>query len=235
MPAQSVHTAYPQIKICGLTRPDEAEACTDAGADAIGLVFYPPSPRSLTVEAAARITRVLPDEVCTVGVFVNETYETIMSIAENARLRAIQLHGQEPPSLVQRLGAGGLIVIKTLFFNGEPDFAAADRYPGADAYLVECVGGPLPGGNALAWNWSAASALSAGHPVVLAGGLNPNNVTAAIADARADAVDVSSGVERAPGRKDLAQVAALCRAVARTRLERPMRPVFTPDRPRPPG
>ncbi len=235
MPAQFVHKAYPQIKICGLTRPDEAEACTDAGADAIGLVFYPPSPRSLTVAAAARITRVLPDEVCTVGVFVNETYDTIMSIAENARLRAVQLHGQEPPSLVQRLGAGGLIVIKALFFNGRPDFTAANHYTAADAYLVECVGGPLPGGNALAWNWSAASSLSLAHPVVLAGGLNPENVSAAIEEAGPDAVDVSSGVEQEPGRKDVAQVAALCRAVTRTRLGRPPRPVFGSDRSRPRG
>ncbi|MDJ0991141.1 MAG: phosphoribosylanthranilate isomerase [Desulfobacterales bacterium] len=235
MPVQSVQRAYPQIKICGLTRPDEAEACAAAGADAIGLVFYPPSPRNLTAGAAAQITRVLTGDVCPVGVFVNETYETVMSIAEKAGLHAVQLHGQERPPLVERLKAGGLIVIKALFFNGRPDFTAADRYAAADAHLVECVGGPLPGGNALAWNWSAASSLSTGHPVVLAGGLNPENVSAAIADARPQAVDVSSGVEREPGRKDISRVAALCRAVARTRAAQLLRPVFTPPESRPPG
>ena len=111
MPVQSNPAASPQIKICGLTRPDEAEACAAAGADAIGLVFYPPSPRSLTAEAAVQITRVLPEAVCPVGVFVNETYDIIMSIAASAGLRAVQLHGQETPSLVERLSAEGLIVI----------------------------------------------------------------------------------------------------------------------------
>ncbi len=233
MTASSAHVTCPQIKICGLTRPDEAEACADAGADAIGLVFYPPSPRSLTAEAAARITRVLPDRVCPVGVFVNETHDTVMAIAATAGLRAVQLHGQETPSLVERLRSGGLVVIKALFFNGRPGFAAADRYAAASAYLLECMGGPLPGGNALAWNWSAASSLSTEHPVILAGGLNPDNVNAAIADARPDAVDVSSGVENEPGRKDILRVAALARAIARTRIGRSRRPIFTPGGCRP--
>ena len=234
MPANSTAAASPQIKICGLTRPDEAEACAGAGADAIGYIFYPPSPRSLAADAAARITRVLPEGICPVGVFVNETYDTIISVADTAGVRAVQLHGRETPALVERLQTRGLIVIKTLFFNGAPDFDAIGHYSAA-AYLVECVGGPLPGGNALSWNWSAASALSADHPVILAGGLNPDNITKAIAEARPDAVDVSSGVEHQPGRKDLDKVAALCQAVSRTRQGRPPRPVFTPDRFRPPG
>ncbi len=233
MPAESAHTRYPQIKICGLTRPDEAEACAQAGADAIGLVFYPPSPRSLNAAAAARITRVLPDRVCPVGVFVNETYDSVMSIAATAGLRAVQLHGQETPHLVKRLEASGLMVIKALFFNGRPDFAAAGRFAAASAYLVECVGGRLPGGNALAWNWSAAASLAMDHPVILAGGLNPDNAAAAIEDARPDAVDVSSGVEREPGRKDIDRVAALCRTVRHTRLGRPPHPIFTPGGCRP--
>ena len=233
MTSESAPRSYPQIKICGLTRTDEAEACAAAGADAIGLVFYPPSPRSLNAAAAARITGVLPDRVCPVGVFVNPTYDRVMSIAVTAGLRAVQLHGQETPLLVKRLEASGLMVIKALFFNGQPDFTAAGRYAAASAYLVECVGGPLPGGNALAWNWSAAASLAMDLPVVLAGGLNPDNAAAAIADARPDAVDVSSGVEREPGRKDIDRVAALCRTVARARLERTPRPIFTPGGCRP--
>ncbi len=233
MPDQPKALTTPQIKICGLTRSDEAEACAAAGANAIGYIFYPPSPRSLTAEAAARITRVLPGNVCPVGVFVNAPYETIMSAVETAGLRAVQLHGRESPTLVARLQTRGLIVIKALFFNGIPAFKAIGRYAAA-AYLVECVGGPLPGGNALSWNWSAASSLSADHPVILAGGLNPDNVGTAIEEAQPDAVDVSSGVEHQPGQKDLNKVAALCRAVFRTRLKRPSRPVFTPVGSRPP-
>jgi phosphoribosylanthranilate isomerase len=191
-----------------------------AGADAIGYIFYPPSPRCLSAQAAGRITRILPETVCPVGVFVNESYETIMPAAEAAGLGAVQLHGRETPELVDRLSATGLIVIKALFFNGDPDFNAFDRYAAASAFLVECVGGPLPGGNALAWNWSAARPLCDIRPVVLAGGLTPVNVAAAIAEARPDAVDISSGVESQPGRKDLTQVRALMQAVAQTRSGR---------------
>ncbi len=234
MPANAASTPAPQIKICGLTRPDEADACAGAGADAIGYIFYPPSPRNLSAEAAGRITSVLPARVCPVGVFVNEPYEVIMRVAETAGLRAVQLHGRETAALVQHLQTAGLKVIKALFFNGTPGFDAIDRYT-ADAYLVECVGGPLPGGNALSWNWSAASALAAHHPVVLAGGLAPDNVAAAIDAARPDAVDVSSGVEHQPGRKDLSKVAALCAAISRTRLGRAPRNIFIPDRSRPPA
>lgn len=234
MPANSASMPSPQVKICGLTRPGEAEACANAGVDAIGYIFYPPSPRSLSAEAAGRITSILPDNVCPVGVFVNEPYEVIMKVAETAALCAVQLHGHETPALVQRLQTAGLKVIKALFFNGTPSFEAIHQYT-ADAFLVECVGGPLPGGNALSWNWSAASALSAKHPVVLAGGLAPDNIAAAIDAARPDAVDVSSGVEHQPGRKDLTKVAALCAAIARSHLERQPRNIFTPDRSRHPA
>ncbi len=232
MPANAISMPAPQIKICGLTHPDEAHACAGAGADAIGFIFYPPSPRSLSAEAAGRITSVLPENVCPVGVFVNEPYDVIMRVVATAGLRAAQLHGRESPALVKRLQNAGLKVIKALFFNGTPNFDAINQYA-ANAYLVECVGGPLPGGNALSWNWSAASALSAHHPVVLAGGLSPDNIAAAIDAARPDAVDVSSGVEHQPGQKDLAKVAMLCETIARTRLGRQPRNIFISDRSRP--
>jgi phosphoribosylanthranilate isomerase len=215
-----------------LTRPEEAGACADAGAAAIGYIFYPPSPRCIPAEQAGRITRILPDTVCPVGIFVDEGYETIMATAETAGLGAVQLHGREAPALVERLAASGLTVIKALFFNGQPNFEAAERYPAAAAFLVECVGGPLPGGNALSWNWSAARAMTRAHPVVLAGGLTPDNIAAAIDDAGPDAVDVSSGVEIEPGRKNLAKVRALCRAVSQTPRRRPTRTIFKPVRPR---
>ena len=216
---------HPQVKICGLTQPQEAASCAAVGADAIGFIFYPPSPRSITPERAAQISRVLPEAVCPVGVFVDEDYDTVMQTAQIAGLRAVQLHGHEPPAMVDRLRAAGLKVIKALFYNGAPDFKAIDRYA-ADAYLVECVGGPLPGGNALSWNWSETRNLSTSAPVILAGGLAPHNVASAIREAQPDAVDVSSGVERRPGRKDLAHVRALCRAVSQAAINRAPRVVF---------
>ena len=203
----------PQIKICGLTSSRDAEACVVAGADAIGFISYPKSPRHLEDQAIRRITAGLPDSVCPVGVFVNERLGRIMQAVDIGRLRAVQLHGNETPALVKALSGEGLIVIKALFINGNPALEAAHRYP-ATAFLVECAGGPLPGGNAMDWNWSDARRLPSDQPVLLAGGLTPDNVKEAIAAGGPAAVDVSSGVEIRPGCKDIDKVTAFCRAVA---------------------
>jgi phosphoribosylanthranilate isomerase len=208
--------AQPQIKICGLTSPREAEACAAAGADAIGVVSYPRSPRHIDDLQIRRITSVLPAKVCPVGVFANENFERIMQVAETGGLRAVQLHGQEPPGLVEALTAEGLIVIKALFVNGTPALEQAHHYAAA-AFLVECAGGPLPGGNAMHWDWSEARRIPSPRPVILAGGLTPENIRQAIESGDPDAVDISSGVEIAPGRKDLGKVAAFCQAVAACR------------------
>ena len=132
---ETIGRRHPQIKICGLTRPQEAASCAAEGADAIGYIFYPPSPRSITAEQAAKISHALPEAICPVGVFVDEDYDTVMHTAQTAGLRAVQLHGREAPTLVDGLRANGLTVIKTLFYNGMPDFKAIDQYK-ADAYLV---------------------------------------------------------------------------------------------------
>ena len=203
----------PQIKVCGLTSAREAEACAAAGADAIGFISFSKSPRHLEDQAIRRITSCLPGGVCPVGVFVNETYERIMQAITAGRLRAVQLHGNEPPELVEALSDEGLIVIKAVFVNGNPALEMAQHYP-ATAFLVECAGGPLPGGNAMDWNWSDARRLPSDQPVVLAGGLTPDNVQKAISAGRPAVVDVSSGVEIAPGHKDIDKVAAFCQAVA---------------------
>lgn len=203
----------PQIKICGLTSAREAEACVAAGADAIGFISYPKSPRHLEDRVIRRITAHLPDSVCPVGVFVNENWGRIMQAVDIGGLRAVQLHGNETPELVKALCDEGLIVIKALFVGGNPALAAAPRYP-ATAFLVECAGGPLPGGNAMNWNWSDARQLSSDQPVLLAGGLAPDNVQKAIAAGNPAAVDVSSGVEIRPGCKDIDKVIAFCQAVA---------------------
>ncbi len=215
----------PQVKICGLTRVEEALACVELGADAIGCVFYPQSPRHVSDEQAREIIRALPASAWSVGVFVNESFATIMAKVERCGLRAVQLHGQESVELVNNLQEQGLLVIKAVFVNGTPSLARIGSY-GASAYLVECAGGRLPGGNARAWDWSSAAGISERQPVILAGGLSPENVSLALQEALPDAIDVSSGVESAPGRKDMDKVKRLLGAVASTDCSRKPRRIF---------
>lgn len=216
----------PQVKVCGLTRVDEALACVELGVAAIGCVFYPPSPRHVSDEQAREILLSLPPTVCSVGVFVNEPYTVILNKIERCGLKAVQLHGQESPELVGELQRQGVLVIKALFVNGRPSLVQVGSF-GASAYLVECAGGRLPGGNALVWNWNTAADISLKNPVILAGGLNPDNVSQAIQEALPDAVDVSSGVEASPGRKDMDKVKRLLETVVSTNCSRKPRRIFS--------
>ena len=202
-----------QVKVCGLTRADEAVACAQAGVHAVGCVFYAKSPRCVTAAAARAIRRALPPEVSCVGVFVDEPFEGVMATASQAGLTAVQLHGNEPPVVVERLRREGLFVIKALFADRAPGLDEAPNYS-ASAYLVECGQGVLPGGNAHAWEWGRAAALGERHPLILAGGLTPENAAQALRAALPDAVDVSSGVEAGPGRKDIRKVEQFIAAVA---------------------
>jgi phosphoribosylanthranilate isomerase len=199
--------------VCGLTRAGEAAACAELGAAAIGCVFYPKSPRCVTPVAARDIRRALPPQVACVGVFVDEPFECILAVAAETGITAVQLHGNEPPELVSRLQREGLFVIKALFADRQPGIELAPRYPAA-AILAECGRGPLPGGNAQAWDWGRAAALGSRRPLILAGGLTPGNAAQALRAALPDALDVSSGVEAVPGRKDLAKVKHFIAAVA---------------------
>ena len=219
----------PQVKICGLTRADEAVACASLGADAIGFVFYPKSPRAVSLSQAKAISQALPSSVCRVGVFVNESYDTILHAADTARLQAVQLHGMESPELVEKLGVQGLRVIKALFSHREPFFSTAGYFKAA-AFIVECGVGPLPGGNARAWDVSLLKTFSKDFPLVLAGGLAIDNVARAISQARPDAVDISSGVEQQPGRKDLFKVKQFIEAIQNNPLAKPNRRIFYANR-----
>ena len=203
-----------QVKVCGLTRPDEAAACAAAGANAVGCVFHPPSPRHTGRRRAAEIFAALPPTVVPVGVFVDPDFGAVMETVEIAGLRVVQLHGAESPRLVRRLQQQGLTVIKTLFAGRAPGFESAAKYSAA-AFLVEWGRGPLPGGNAETWDWRRARGLGGDTPLVLAGGLTAANVGRAVAACRPCAVDVSSGVEQRPGRKDTVRVATFISAVAR--------------------
>jgi len=220
-----LQSKFPQIKICGLTNTDEALKAADAGADAIGLVFFKKSPRYVKPERAKTICASLPDDVTSVGVFVNEPFNSIMDIVSTSNLRAVQLHGNEPPKFVRQLTDQGLIVIKCLYMETQPSIAQVSTYS-ASAYLVECTRGELPGGNAMTWNWEDASEFGENHPMVLAGGLSPENVASAIEKSMPDAVDVSSGVELSPGLKDTGRVEAFIRAVSMCALKRKTRRIF---------
>jgi phosphoribosylanthranilate isomerase len=198
-------THTPQIKICGLTNADEAMACAELGADAIGFIFYPKSPRYVNPDLAKKICTALPKNVMTVGVFVDEAIETIIDIAMTCGLGAIQLHGAESPRFVENLIPKRIPIIKALYMKGEPSVENAFLY-NAFAYLVECEKDKLPGGNALTWKWEDAADFGEHFPFILAGGLSPDNIATAIYAARPDAVDVSSGVENSPGKKEIHKV-----------------------------
>jgi len=208
-----------QVKICGLTRIDEAVACAEAGARAVGCVFYPASPRNVAAAVAAEIRRALPPGVACVGVFVDASFDAVMRTVDRTGFAAVQLHGHETPELVARLRREGLFVIKALFAGRAPGFTEAARFP-ASVFLVECGNGPLPGGNARSWEWGDAEALARRHPLILAGGLGPENAAQAVRAASPDAVDVSSGAEAGPGRKDLCKVKQLIAAVATAKARR---------------
>ena len=202
----------PEVKICGITVVEDALACASLGADAVGLVFYPKSPRCVDINRAADICSVLRADVARIGVFVDETFEGIMEKAKHCGLTGIQLHGKESPGLASRLRESGLRVIKALYTNKAPGLAEADNFQDI-AFLVECAGGRLPGGNALAWDWGSVRDFGARYPMVLAGGLSSENIAEAVAAAMPAAVDVSSGVEAAPGKKDYQKIKAFIQAL----------------------
>jgi len=216
---------FPQIKICGLTSRDEAIKCVSAGADAIGLVFFKQSPRYIKPEKAKIICASLPESITTVGVFVNEPFNSIMDIVTTSNLGAVQLHGNEPPKFVRDLTEQGLIVIKCLYMESHPAITQVSTYD-ASAYLVECAKGILPGGNAMSWKWRDARDFGEKHPLILAGGLTPDNIRTAIADSCPDAVDISSGVESAPGKKDIYKVKKFIKAVHGCKPDRELRRIF---------
>ena len=217
-----------EIKICGLTCPDQAVACVEAGADAIGVIFYPPSPRYVLPTEAGEISRVVElAGAAVVGVFVDESVESICRIADSANLSAVQLHGEESPEMVAELIDSGLHVVKVLKTTGEELLADVARYPDA-GILVECGKGVLPGGNGATWDFAGAAVLSGVRPFGIAGGLDLSTVNRAVGEALPDAVDLSSGVETAPGSKDIRLVEQVIWKLKQIHLGREMHSVFGP-------
>ena len=202
-----------EIKICGLTSPEMAVACATAGADAIGLVFHPPSPRNLRMDQAKAIAVALPRHVARVGVFVAQTSVEILRIADQVGLQAVQLCGPVDAAACDTFLRHDLHVVQVLRSTGAELLAEARALPLSVGVLVECGTGAQLGGTGKTWNWSDAAVLWGCRPFAIAGGLDAATVGQAIAASGAIAVDVSSGVERAPGVKDLAKVAAFVAAV----------------------
>ena len=204
-----------RVKICGITSVADALAAVGAGADALGFVFYPDSPRYVRPEVAAEIVRALPPFVARVGLFVNESQEAISATILETGIDTIQLHGDEPPSLC-RLWRGSIKVIKAFRVRDRHSLVALSSYADcADAFLLDAYVAGVPGGTGTAFNWELArEAGSYRRPIILAGGLHPGNVSEAIATVKPFALDVSSGVERAPGKKDHDKVAAFIQAAA---------------------
>jgi phosphoribosylanthranilate isomerase len=196
-------------KICGITRVEDALAAAAAGADAIGLVFYAKSPRAVSVEQARQIIAALPPFVTTVGLFVDAGRDELRQILAQVPLDLLQFHGDES---AEQCEGHGRPYIKALRVRGGDDVAAqVARYPGAVGVLLDTFVEGVPGGTGLAFDWSLVPAGLA-KPVILAGGLTPENVAAAIARVCPYAVDVSGGVESAKGIKDADKVRAFIRA-----------------------
>jgi phosphoribosylanthranilate isomerase len=197
------------VKICGMTNEADTAAAAEAGADALGFVFYEPSPRHIQVGAAAALIRRLPPFVTKVGVFVNPPEELVHRAMGECGLNLLQFHGDEPPDFCLQFG---VMTMKAFRVRDAASLDALASYP-TDAWLLDAYAPDKPGGTGERFNWELArAAQDHGRPIFLAGGLTPENVAEAVRQVRPYGVDVSSGVEAAPGRKDPARVRAFIRA-----------------------
>lgn len=189
-----------RIKICGITNVEDARAAVAAGADALGFMFYERSPRCVSPHAAAEIVRAVPPFVARVGVFVNASEAEVRRAVAESGVDTVQFHGDETPEFCRRFAP--LKVYKAFRIQSAASLAGLREYD-TDAWLLDSfVPGQL-GGTGARFNWElAVEAKKFGRPIILAGGLTPENVAEAVRQVRPYAVDVSSGVESAPGRKD---------------------------------
>ena len=205
--------ARTRIKICGITRADDARAAVAAGADALGLVFYAASPRAVTVEQAAALIEAVPAAVIWVGLFVDAGRAAVAGACRRLPLQLLQFHGRERQSLCRSFG---LPWVKALRVAANADLTSmmAD-YDMADGILLDACSERVVGGSGTVFNWQLVPSDS-GHKLVLAGGLQATNVGRAIASVRPYAVDVSSGVESAAGHKDAIRMREFVAAVRAT-------------------
>jgi phosphoribosylanthranilate isomerase len=201
---------HTRIKICGITRPEDAQAAVANGVDAIGLVFYGKSPRAVTVEQAQRIVAVVPPFVSVVALFVDELADEITRILDSVQIDLIQFHGDEAPAFCQQFGRPW---VKALRVRPDTNLEeTCQTYQNARGVLLDSWQEGVPGGTGRVFDWQLASNELL-LPVVLAGGLHADNVGSAIARVQPAAVDVSSGVEQSPGIKDAGKIRRFVAAV----------------------
>ncbi|MHB8753343.1 MAG: phosphoribosylanthranilate isomerase [Candidatus Acidiferrales bacterium] len=205
-----------RVKICGITNWKDAKLAMDAGADALGFNFYAKSPRKVALSHAKEIIHRMPQRVSAVGVFVSASTAQILRIARAANLGVLQLHGEESPATVERL-AREYPVIKA--FRVGPRFQASHlrKYSSAAGFLLDGYDAKHRGGTGKQFNWSVAREAKRYGPVILAGGLRAENVADAIRQATPFAVDVCSGVEASPGKKNAKLVKEFITIVKRVR------------------
>ncbi len=195
------------VKICGITRADDAAVAVACGASAVGFIFWPRSPRYIEPQRARAIVRTLPPFVTPVGVFVNETAEQVNAVSDLAGLGAVQLHGDETPEIAARVNRP---VVKAV---GRIDRAAADAWPQQVLLLVDAEDRDRRGGTGRRADWEAAARIAASRRILLAGGITADNVADAVRIVRPFGIDVSSGVEETPGIKSAARIEALFNAL----------------------
>jgi phosphoribosylanthranilate isomerase len=198
-----------KVKICGVTSVDDALAAADAGADLVGLMFYEKSPRHVSVQTAAEISRRLPPFVVRVGVFVNPSEDAVLRAAGECGLNMLQFHGDEPPEFCTQFG---LMSMKAFRVRDAGSLRPLPEFR-TDAWLLDACAPDKPGGTGETFNWDlAVEAMKLGRLIFLAGGLTPANVADAVQRVQPYGVDVSSGVESSPGNKDHAKVRAFVQA-----------------------
>ena len=199
-----------KVKICGITSMADGLAAAEAGADLIGLMFYDKSPRHISVATAIKISQALPPFVMRVGVFVNPEPELVFRAIGDCGLNMLQFHGEETPEFC---GQFGVMSMKAFRVRDAASLEALPNYP-TDAYLLDAFAPDARGGTGEKFNWDLAiEAKKLGRPIFLAGGLTPGNVAVAVKQVQPVGVDVSSGVESAPGKKDPTKVRAFIEAV----------------------
>lgn len=212
---EKVYLPVIKVKVCGLSTPEAVTIAIENGADFIGLVFYPPSPRHVELEVASYLASFIPDHVTTVGLFVNPDDTALEQTLSAVPLQMIQLHGDETPERVTEIkGKFGLPVMKALPISTKMDIRAALNYEGiADWILFDAKGETLPGGNGVSFDWNLLGQYKGTTPWMLAGGLTPDNISEALQKTSPHAVDVSSGIEATRGKKDIAKIQAFLKAV----------------------
>lgn len=201
-----------RVKVCGLTRVEDVRCADTCGVDAVGFIFAP-SPRRVSPEAAAALDRAVSPWVSRIGVFVNPTFSEIDRVLDHVRLDALQLHGDETPQFVSAVAERyRRRIIKAVRVRDARSLELLGAYD-ADAYLLDTYVPGRAGGTGQTFDWRLIGSCAARYPIILSGGLTPENVADAVRQVRPYGVDVSSGVERAPGVKDHERIEAFVRNV----------------------